>query len=275
VKRSLLILCLVCLGVLHVEDAKADLAVSCSDSVNSTVSMTVSCGDWVQISAIPDYGYHFVKWSDEDTLAVRQVQIVSDTTFIAFFASSCGDGADLNVVRLYDWLLMLDVRAMRDSGYTFTEEDVTWYRIVGEIDSIYADYPDDEVVCKGYYLTLDKNLKGTGDYYCVVDVSNSVGVMCEGLMRSIIAHYASSTAPSRLALYPTHVTAGQQLKLVGLNPEKTTYIYIYDMVGKMLTYTSSEREATCLLTAMSTAGCYNVVVRCGDESQTLRYIVHH
>ena len=51
------------------------------------------CG--AQISATPDYGYHFVQWSDGTTENPRALELTQDTTFTAEFAQTysgqCGD----------------------------------------------------------------------------------------------------------------------------------------------------------------------------------------
>ena len=44
----------------------------------------------VDIQAVPHQGYHFVQWSDGDTVDTRTVTITSDTTFIAYFESNGG-----------------------------------------------------------------------------------------------------------------------------------------------------------------------------------------
>jgi len=238
--------------------------------------VTVDCGAWVEVSATPLEDYHFVKWSDGDTTAIRQIQVNEDGHYIAYFAPNCGEYANLPIAELYDWLLMLDVRTIHEMGYVFSEQNVTWYRVHGTPDVMDDTFPlDDEVVCHGYYLTIDRNLWTTGDYYAVVDVSSSPsGLLCTSLMRTYIAQYAGSKPKQRLALTPTYVAAGSQMKIIGLDPSVSSTICVYDMVGRMLLNTTSQNETTYYMHAANTPGCYNVVVHWGDEKQTLRYIVH-
>ena len=60
--------------------------------------------DEVEISAIPNYGYHFTKWSDGNTDNPRTIVLTQDTTFTAEFAydrvGTCGK--DLALVWSYD-----------------------------------------------------------------------------------------------------------------------------------------------------------------------------
>jgi len=64
------------------------LAVDC-DSTMGTVSGGGLYMDssLVTLTATPNEGYHFTHWQDGNTMAVRQVLLTSDTTFIAYFAA--------------------------------------------------------------------------------------------------------------------------------------------------------------------------------------------
>ena len=39
-------------------------------------------------------------------------------------------------VAKFDWLLMLNVKALNSLGYKFSESSVSWYRVVGDIDNL-------------------------------------------------------------------------------------------------------------------------------------------
>ena len=54
-------------------------------SVDPSGSSIRNYGEHVEISATPDPGYRFVKWSDENTSDVRKVYIMQDTSLIAYF----------------------------------------------------------------------------------------------------------------------------------------------------------------------------------------------
>ncbi len=238
----------------------------------------VVCGSWIEIAAHPFKDFHFVKWSDENTDSIRQIQVHEDATYIAFFAANCEEYANWPVVALYDWLLMVDVRQINQMGYYFTPANVTWYRVVGEADDMHNDFPqDDQIVTTGsYYLTLNQNLSGTGNYYAVVDVSNAQGMLCDGLMRSVIIQYASKTShKSALALMPSAARPGQDLKIVGLNPSEQAEIYIYSAAGQLVEVMQSTGQTTFYFPAQYTAGSYQVKVVSPSHNQVLRYIVHN
>lgn len=55
-------------------------------NVVKAAQMEADCGDLITITATPKTGYHFVRWSDFNTEAVRQVEATKDTTYRAYFA---------------------------------------------------------------------------------------------------------------------------------------------------------------------------------------------
>ena len=260
-KILLSFVCMLSMGVLLVEDA-------CAGNV-------YECGTWLELSAPPFEDYHFVSWSDGSTDSLRQIEVTEDATYIAYFASNCEEYANWPVTALYDWLLMLNTNDINGKGYYFSTENVTWYRVVGEPDDMHTVFPqDDEQICTGYYLTIDKSLKGTGDYYAVADVSDSKGLLCDGLMRSVIVHYAGSgKSAQKMALMPNHAPRGGMMKLVGLNPDEQTEIYVYSPTGQQTEHLTITGQTTLQLTAPAVQGCYMVKVKSADVNETLRYVV--
>jgi len=235
----------------------------------------VTCGEWLTIEAHPFEDYVFVKWSDDNTDSVRTIQVNEDATYIAYFAAKCEEYANWPVVALYDWLLMVNVRAINNMGYYISPQNVTWYRVVGEPDDMHNVFPqDDQVIIRdSYYLTLDKNLQGTGSYYAVVDVANAQGMLCDGLMRTVIINYSGSSQSNRLALMPTIALPNQQLKIVGLNPNETTTIQIYSTAGQLVRTMICEGETQYLFAAEQVAGCYHVRISSLTVSQVIKYLV--
>ena len=238
-------------------------------------SIEALCGSWYELRATPMEDWHFDHWSDGNTDAVRQVEVLGDAHYVAYFAPNCGDYPALPVVALYDWLILLDVRTINTMGYFFGEEAVTWYRVRGAPDKLTdGASADDERVGIGYSLTIDKSFKGTGDYYASVDVSSSPsGVLCTDLMRSLIVHYASSAAYAPPLLEPTMVRAHEPQRLLHLNPDQPTTVTIYDMNGRLLQSHNAEGVECLALQAAPVAGCYQVVVQNGEQRTVLRYIV--
>jgi len=148
---------------------------------------------------------------------------------------------------------------------------------VGEPDSMQAEFPqDDQLICSGYYLTIDRELWTTGDYYAVVDVAASPsGVLCHGLMRTVIVHFAGDKPSQKLAITPSYIGPGQQMKIIGLDPTVATTIRVYDMVGRLLLDQVTQDQTTYYLNAANTPGCYNVVVSWDNQEQVLRYLVNN
>ena len=250
------------------------IAISMALGVHA-MDIEAPCGSWYQLTAMPQPDYHFLKWSDGNTEQIRQIQVNENATYIAFFAANCGDYGNLPIVALYDWLLMLDVRSVQARGYYFEPEHVSWYCVKGEIDSIDSDKPRDDVFYgTGYYLTLDSSLVGTGDYYAVVDVSHSPsGVLCHGLMRSIIAHYASmGKAGMRPILNPTIARSGETLTLSGLNDTQPVMLTLYDINGHLVAQ-RTVHDTRYQFEAPVVAGCYCLVVATKEERCVIRFIV--
>lgn len=236
-----------------------------------------ACGSWIEIAAHPLEDYHFVNWNDGNQDSIRQIQVHEDASYIAYFAANCEEYANWPIISLYDWLLMIDVHAINEMGYYFAPENVSWYRVVGEPDDMHNQFPmDDQVIEEdNYYLTLDKNLKGTGIYYAVIDVSDSQGMLCDGLMRSVLVSYAGSKQAAQVALFPTSITTGQTMQLKGLVPEEDSHIYIYSTTGQLMQQFISQGNTTIQIEAGHIAGCYQVLVKSPSITQTLRYIVTH
>lgn len=56
-----------------------------------TGSGTYDALSTITLEAVPNVKYVFVKWSDGDTNAKRQISVTSDATYIAYFKSAKGD----------------------------------------------------------------------------------------------------------------------------------------------------------------------------------------
>ena len=226
-----------------------------SSFANYNVNLYVPCESLKDYQMNPVFGsFRYIQCLDEE-------EIVEET--------------ELPVVSLYDWLLMLNINAINEMGYYFSQSDVNWYRVVGEPDDIHTDFPsDDQLVVEGsYYLTLENSLKGTGNYYAVVDVHQKQDMSGDSFMRSEIISYSTAKQPAKLALLPGVVANGQPLQLIGLNPEETTNIYVYNATGQLINQVTSTGNTTLNLDAASLAGYYQVVVQSLSTTETLRYIV--
>lgn len=245
-----------------------------SVSVNASEQIIADCGSWVTLTARPTLGARFLNWSDGSTDISHRVEVTENATYFAYFEDLCSDRENLPVVALYDWLLLLNVRSIHeDLGLTFDEASVRWYRVRGQMDDIDSENRDDELVATGVYLTLAKDLSGTGDYYALVDVSGGAsGLRCMGMHRSIIIQYAGTEQDKSMALMPTCTRASSPIRLVGLRANVESVIKVYDAVGRLLfEYTSYGVDELTFPTA-SIPGCYCVVVEVDGEKTILKYL---
>lgn len=234
------------------------------------------CGDRVRISATPQEGYHFVRWSDGVTDNPREIDIEDNVDLVAYFEPNCGTYANVGIIRLYDWLLMINRADLEQHHYIIKDEDIRWYRIVGDIDDAESFGGDDQLVGTGYYLTLGQNLTGTGDYYAVIDVSRNASneAECTTYMYTEVASYTAQQAASgQLRLSPNHVRRNEPIEVSGLVPDAHTKIWVYDAVGKLITEYTSDGTAIFTMPAVGVAGCYLVHVQSGEKQDVLRYIV--
>ncbi len=274
---------------------------------SQTVELPTLCGDTVVLTATPDKGYHFSHWSDGDTSATRRIIVDGSTTYTAYFEPNCGDYAELPLVNKYDWVLMLNLRLLRDTmGYTLYPEGVKWYRVVGEVDKIRdpndpdppgdppnTSDPPDTYLGSGYSFTLDKNLQLTGDYYAVVDLIGGEGTLCSGLSRTQVISFMSpsdiknespppntdneSPPPNetKIRLIPTIAHPQEIMRIVGLDPNIQTHIRVYTVVGQLLVEDTTIDKEEYLLTAYPGTGVFEVVVMTNDDYVVLKYLVRH
>lgn len=245
-------------------------------SLYAQKKMTLDCGTLVEVTPVAYEGYHFVGWADGTNDSIRYIDLQSDTSLIAYFASNCIDYSNWPVIALYDWLLMLNVKEIKEQGFYINENDVTWYRVVDEIDDI--DTPeyakDDILITRGYYLTLDKNLKGTGDYYAEVDIAaTSTGEICHDKLRTVIVHYSGTQQHGHIKLLPTLVHGGEDMKLLGILPDEVTQITIYNLAGEKIAQHQSIGQTSLMLRAQELTGCYMLRVQSNSIDQTIKYVV--
>ena len=97
---------------------------------NGSVSVPQNICDEMELTANPDYGYHFVQWSDGNTENPRSIELTKDTVFSAEFApniysfsatcnENCGSVQATN--GNYEYLTELTISATPKSGYHFVQ----------------------------------------------------------------------------------------------------------------------------------------------------------
>lgn len=180
---------------------------------------------------------------------------------------------NIPAVSKYDWLLMLNVKQLQEQGYEFTEEDVTWYRVVGTKDLLGSDDSDDELLGKGYYYTVGETLVGTGDYYATVDLQpNASEAMCGGILRTQVFSFVS-TGKEGVAIYPNMLASGEQVNVTGLPDDTAVEITVYDMMGQVLHRFHTQGQTTYSFATQAVPGYYMVQVRFEEKEQILKYVV--
>jgi len=90
---------------------------------------TVNYLDYVSISAIANYGYHFAKWNDGNADNPRVVQVIGDTTYTAEFDKNMytittdwdDQMGSVNAPNSAEYLDQVTISATANHGYHFTQ----------------------------------------------------------------------------------------------------------------------------------------------------------
>lgn len=232
------------------------------------IEQTMVCGALFEVTAESDPGYHFDSWADAPEIedSIRTVEVSSDTCIMAIFAESCLDyQTTWPVVAKYNWVLMLNLVYIRDTlGYDPRPDQVTWYRATGPLDDIHTTtFPNDDVYLgTGHYLTLEKDLRRTGKYYAVIDLSEIPGIRCDGRARSQIMDYTEAIL---------FVGAGQQDESPA--PVRTV-AYVCDALGHLLGSYQSLDEAKEALRRLPGNSTFFIHLVAGEEKKTYQFIYH-
>ncbi|MBQ0154664.1 MAG: hypothetical protein KBS70_07770, partial [Bacteroidales bacterium] len=98
------------------------------------------------------------------------------------------------VVTRFDWVMMINRKAIKEMGFDPTIEQIKWYKVVGEPDSIPDPAGDDIYLTSGYSYTMDANLQGSGLYYAVMDATTADSIFCQKFIRSRLIKYDTPPA---------------------------------------------------------------------------------
>lgn len=241
------------------------------------ITDSIACGRWVTLTATPDSGYHFVRWSDGNVENPRRLYIDGDIRVVAEFERNC-DAGDFPVLRLYDWILMLNADSLHAAGYSFGEDDVSWYRIVGDTDPLETG-GDDILLAKGYYLSMDQSFRGTGSYYALIQPIRSANTfLCSERARSEVVHYEGGYIPAperQVTLAPTRVRVGEPMTLTGLLPDRPSHVLVYDLSGRRVAEFTTDGSERVPLRAATTEGVYLVRVEDNERHWIFRYVATH
>lgn len=272
--------------------AAADSAINESIEAQSTPFMPVVYdGYWELYSTEANDYVVYTKQTITDSVAVkvRYVmntscgQIMSDELTLQVLKSSsdnndlCRKDADAMLLVSEDSLtLSIDRKAMHQLGYSFTDSDVTWYKVVDEIDMVDALDPDDQLLDSGYSINLALYNYESGQYYARISLpAQQDFVPCYGILRSPVFNYVSVDRDG-WTLLPTIVQQGFNAVLSGLDPEQTTSVCVYSIVGALVEkHHVTESTFIELATSQYPVGTYAVRIECGKQRQTIKFAVVH
>ena len=187
--------------------------------------------------------------------------------------------SNIEAINKYDWLLMVNVKALNDKGYTFSEADVKWYKVVGTVDNVedvLNGTGDDEFTGEtGYYYTIGESLNGSGDYYAVINipVTEDAANICGGQMRSQVIVFSGKQAPAKIALKSNMLNTGEEVVVYGLGQDEEAIISIYDMMGQILYQTKVQGQSAYTLPGVNRQGCYMVGVTRNNKKEALKFVV--
>ena len=110
----------------------ATLALEVANKIGGSVTTNreYDCVVDATITAAPDYGYHFVQWTDGNTNNPRDIVITQDTTFVAQFAKNTycislqpdqAEHGSVSGAGTFDYLDSKQIAAQANYGYRFTQ----------------------------------------------------------------------------------------------------------------------------------------------------------
>ena len=123
-------------GIYNAQEAPAEYNIYLSTEVggNARIDYNTLCG--ARISAYPDYGYHFVQWSDGNTDNPRDLKLTQDTILTAEFAQTISGKCGKN---LY-WSYNESDQSISITGsgemYNYTSETQPWWLFKEEIKMV-------------------------------------------------------------------------------------------------------------------------------------------
>ena len=212
----------------------------------------------IRYAIITDCG---VIYSDEMVLVVEQATPENSTEL-----------DNMSVESKYgNRIFLFDLNAFSSTfGWTPTPEQVSWYKVVGEVD-VYGEMGDDELVGVGHSYNLPEGEVMVGGYYAIVE-QHAVSVDdCETIYRSTVIYAtASGIAPK---LVPNVVYPDEVLTIKNLDESQIHQILVYGASGELIATYKADKVGEFMFNAANATGYYLVDIINTNGSTTLRYVV--
>ena len=212
----------------------------------------------IRYAIITDCG---VIYSDEMVLVVEQATPENSTEL-----------DNMSVESKYgNRIFLFDLNAFSSTfGWTPTPEQVSWYKVVGEVD-VYGEMGDDELVGVGHSYNLPEGEVMVGGYYAIVE-QHAVSVDdCETIYRSTVVYAtASGIAPK---LLPNVVYPDEVLTIKNLDESQIHQILVYGASGELIATYKADKVGEFMFNAANATGYYLVDIINTNGSTTLRYVV--
>ena len=251
------------------------ITVGTADNGSIAVSKTTAnVGDVVTITATPDEGYELSSITVNDvaiegttfTMPAENVKI--EATFTYTYV--CKEIKEENIAKsLFDWVLVVNNKRLNNDGYTFDDNAINWYKVVGDRDEwCTGEGQDDELIATGLYYTGDNILSGQGNIYVVIKLTKPEGKYLVSPDDKF--DYSGSKS---LRLTPTSVRPGQTLNLTGLPTNENTYIKVFNISGTTVKTIKTNGDTVVSFQAEDANGIYIVKVYVDEYAEDFKYIV--
>ena len=158
-------------------------------------------------------------------------------------------------------------------GWTPTPEEVTWYKVVNDKDQVVL-YDDIEVGKGHSYNEPDGSVIKPGEYYALIISNEMVDPDdCDGqiIMRTITLSSGDEVLSPKLI--SNVVRPNDNLRLINLDSEEVTEIFVYNMMGELIDTYMVDQASEFIFNANHVSGYYLIDVKTANNKTTLRYIV--
>jgi len=168
-------------------------------------------------------------------------------------------------------ILLLNLNAFEaDFGWKPTPEEVTWYKVIDDVD-VYGEPGNDSIVGTGHYYNLPDARNLEGSYYALIEHLTVEGDGCASVARTeVLVASVTVQAPQ---IIPNVARPNETLTLKYLDTNVITEIRVYSTAGELLDTFTAEKVSEFMFNAAHTAGYYMVDVVTIDNKTTLRYVV--